>query len=245
MIKHRLFLSLIYFLTVGNLISIIYVSRFLNLFAFHFSIPTFSLLNLYILCECLQTRMELLMDDDQAIRRLKGGDISGLDNLVTRYQNKAVRMAFLITQDEPVAEDVVQDVFVRLYQRIHRFDESRPFEPYLMRSVINAALNAVQKEAKRVVTGASYDMDALENLLVEAASVEEQVEFNQCKQAILASLKKLPPRQRAVVVQRYYLGLSENEMSEELKAPVGTVKWLLNAARTRLRALLHSQRSVL
>ena len=185
------------------------------------------------------------MDDDQAIHRLKGGDISGLDNLVTRYQNKAVRMAFLITQYEPMAEDVVQDVFVRVYQRIRHFDETISLEPYLMRSVLNAALNAVQKGSKWARASASNDMDALENLLVEAASVEDQVEFNQCKQEILAALRKLPPRQRAAVVQRYYLGLSEKEMSESLLAPAGTVKWLLNAARTSLRTLLRSQRRLL
>jgi RNA polymerase sigma-70 factor, ECF subfamily len=189
--------------------------------------------------------MEYLMDDDQAIRRLKSGDISGLDTLVTRYQNKAVRMAFLITQDEPMAEDVVQDVFVRVYQRIRQFDETRPFEPYLLRSVANAALNAVQKCSKWIAANPGNDLDALENLLVEAASVEDLVELKQCQQAILEALRCLPPRQRAAVVQRYYLGLSEFEMSERLAAPAGTVKWLLNAARARLRALLRSQRSVL
>ena len=91
----------------------------------------------------------------------------------------------------------------------------------------------------------SNDMDAIENLLVEAASVEDQVEFNKSKQEILAALRELPPRQRAAVVQRYYLDLSEKEMTERLEAPAGTVKWLLNAARTSLRALLRSQRSVL
>jgi RNA polymerase sigma-70 factor (ECF subfamily) len=52
----------------------------------------------------------------------------------------------------------------------------------------------------------------------------------------------LPPRQRAAIVQRYYLEMSEKEMAEALEAPPGTVKWLLNAARARLRALLGSER---
>ena len=53
----------------------------------------------------------------------------------------------------------------------------------------------------------------------------------------------LPPRQRAVAVQRYYLEMSETEMSEALNVTPGTVKWLLHAARTRLRTLLGWQRS--
>jgi len=75
--------------------------------------------------------------DNEAVRRMKGGDIGGLEILVRRYQVRAVRAAFLVTQDEPLAEDVVQDAFIHLHQRIHHFDDRRPLEPYLMRSVIN------------------------------------------------------------------------------------------------------------
>jgi RNA polymerase sigma-70 factor (ECF subfamily) len=183
------------------------------------------------------------MDDVQAIRRLKRGDIGGLEVLVTRYQVKAVETAFLVTQDEPLAEDVVQDTFVRIFQRIRRFDESRPFRPYLLRSVVNSALNAVQKGAKWARPAATVAAGELDALLSQAASVEDQVELAQLRGAILAALAHLPPRQRAAVVQRYYLEMSEKEMSEALDAAPGTVKWLLHAARARLRALLGSERS--
>ena len=79
----------------------------------------------------------MTLDDDEAVRRLKSGDIGGLQILVRRYQVRAVRAAFLVTQDEPLAEDVVQDAFIHLHQRINQFDDRRPLEPYLMRSVIN------------------------------------------------------------------------------------------------------------
>ena len=177
----------------------------------------------------------------QAIHRLKRGEIAGLECLIARYQAKALRTAFLITHDEPLAEDVVQDVFVRFYQRAHYFDEARPFEPYFMRSVINTALNCLEREKK----GQSFpdeDTSEFESLLEQAASVEEQVEFNILKWQTTEALTKLPPRQRAVIVQRYYLEMSEKEMSEALDSPPGTVKWLLNAARARLRSLLGSER---
>jgi RNA polymerase sigma-70 factor, ECF subfamily len=178
------------------------------------------------------------MDDVQAIHRMKHADIGGLEILVTRYQVKAVRTAFLITHDESMADDVVQDTFIRIFQRIRQFDEKRPFEPYFMRSVVNAALNAIQKKAKDGQFDSGTNMDELEALLNHAASVEEQVEFAQLKSEILAALDKLSARQRAAVVQRYYLGMSEKEMADTLEAAPGTVKWLLNAARTRLRELL-------
>ena len=177
----------------------------------------------------------------QAIHRLKHADIGGLDILVTRYQVKAVRTAFLITHDESMAEDVVQEAFIRIFQRIHQFDENRSFEPYFMRCVVNAALNAIQKKAKWPQDDSDTAVDELEALLSQAASVEEQVEFSELKGEILTALNKLSARHRAAIVQKYYLGMSEKEMADTLETAQGTVKWLLNAARTRLRELLHER----
>jgi len=184
--------------------------------------------------------MEPDIKDLHAIRRVKNGDVGGLECLIARYQEKALRTAFLVTHDEPMAEDVVQDVFIRFYQRAKRFDETRPFEPYFLRSVVNAAINSIEQEKKN--GHLIEDTSEIESLLEQAASVEEQVEFNTLKWQIEKALLELPPRQRAVIVQRYYLGMSEKEMSEVLESPPGTVKWLLNAARQRLRSLLGSER---
>jgi len=176
------------------------------------------------------------MYDTRAIRRLKHGDIGGLEILMQQYQVKAARAAFLITHDESVAQDIVQETFIRICERIHQFDESRPFEPYLLRSVIHASLNAVRGSGK--FTSLDDESGEIENLLDRAASVESQVESTQLQHEILNALSKLSPRQRAVIVQRYYLEMSEQEMALALDAAPGTVKWLLNAARERLRHLL-------
>jgi RNA polymerase sigma-70 factor (ECF subfamily) len=184
------------------------------------------------------------MDDDlQAIRRLKNGEIGGLEILIARHQVKAIRTAFLITHDESVAEDIVQDVFIRFFRRVRHFDERRVFRPYFMRCVVNAALDHVQKESKTLELDDDEDTSQLEALLTRATSVETQVEFLQLQREMLETLFRLPPRQRAVIVQRYYLEMSEKEMAETLEIAPGTVKWLLNAARSRLRALLGSERN--
>ena len=190
------------------------------------------------------------MDDPQdfpaeaiqtAIQRLKQGDMSGLETLVACYQAKSVRISFLITQDELAAEDVVQDTFIRITQRIRYFDDKRPFEPYLMQSVVYAALNTARHANKSVPL--KDNPSDVEAILSRAASPETQAEAGQLTQEILTALSELSPRQRTVIVQRYYLGMSEKEMADALHSAPGTVKWLLNAARTRLRDLLGSERS--
>jgi RNA polymerase sigma factor (sigma-70 family) len=95
---------------------------------------------------------------------------------------------------------IEQEVFLRMFQRPNSFDERRPFEPYLMCSVINAALNACLDEQKSI--SLDGNLERVERLIAQAVSVESQVEYVQIKSELLDALGKLPPRQRAAIVQR-------------------------------------------
>ncbi|MCX7753983.1 MAG: sigma-70 family RNA polymerase sigma factor [Anaerolineales bacterium] len=182
------------------------------------------------------------MDETKtAIRRLKAGDLGGLQTLVEQHQVRAVRTAFLILQDEAAAQDVVQDVFLKLYRNIRHFDEARPFEPYLLKSVVHAALNLARRDRK--LTSLEGNPALAEQLLTGDASPENLAEARARADEILSALAQLSPRQRATIVQRYYLEMSEKEMSERLDVAPGTIKWLLNAARARLRNILNPERS--
>lgn len=133
------------------------------------------------------------MDDDiSAVRRLKRGDIGGLETLVCRYQVKAVRAAFLVVRDERVAEEIAQETFLKIFRRIGRFDENRPFGPYLLRSVVNAALDEASIQDQ-----AAVGIESVEELIQHAVSVEGQVEFNALKRDIHHALGQLSARQRA------------------------------------------------
>ncbi|MBN2547581.1 MAG: hypothetical protein JXB15_00365 [Anaerolineales bacterium] len=70
--------------------------------------------------------------DQHAIARLKSGDPGGLETLVHRYQLRAIRTACLIVGKLALAEDIVQSAFLRAADRIHQFDDSRAFEPWLL-----------------------------------------------------------------------------------------------------------------
>jgi len=178
------------------------------------------------------------VDEQQAIQRLKNGDIGGLEFLVARHQVKAVRAAYLVTRDLGLAEDVVQDCFIQAFHAIRSFDATRPFEPWFMRSVVNASVKMVQRSARQVEVGNDADESALAELAARVESVESQVESIEVQNQIWDAMQKLSPRQRAVIVQRYFLEMSEKEMAEGSGAAVGTIKWLLNAARERLRGWL-------
>ena len=179
-----------------------------------------------------------MMDEHQAIQRLKQGDISGLEFLVARHQVKAVRTAYLITRDLGLAEDVVQDSFLQAFRSINGFDSTRLFEPWFMRSVVNASVKMMQRSTKQVEVEDEADESLFAELAARVESVEEQVESTEVQNQIWDAMQKLSPRQRAVIVQRYFLEMSEKEMAEDSGSAVGTVKWMLNAARERLRGLI-------
>ncbi len=181
------------------------------------------------------------MTDPDAIARLKKGDLAGLEELIVRYQDKSLRVVFLIVQDQPLAEDIVVDTFLHLAKRIQSFDPDQPFEPYLMRSLVNSALNATRKH--HVSLDGTEASGKLDQLLAQAASLEDLVEAKELRREIQTAIAALSPRERAVIVQRYYLGMNEKEMAAALEAPRGTIKWLLNKARQNLGALLTRQRN--
>jgi len=178
------------------------------------------------------------VDEQQAIQRLKKGDIGGLEFLVQRYQIKALRAAYLIIRDQGLAEDVVQEAFIRAFRAIRGFDETRPFEPWFLRSVLNASVKMMQRSSKQIEVWNDVDDGEWTQFVSTDEPVEGQVELAEFQRQVWAAMQKLSPRQRAVIVQRYYLEMSEKEMAAELGIARGTVKWMLNAARERLRALL-------
>jgi RNA polymerase sigma-70 factor, ECF subfamily len=175
------------------------------------------------------------MDEREAVGRLKRRDITGLEALVRVYQHQALRAARLITRDAALAEDVVQSAFLHAYERIDQFDASRPFGPWFLRSVVNAAVRVATRQARQIPLD---EREAGAAVIDQAQGPEELAERAETARDLWLALGQLAPAQRAVLVQRYYLGLSEAELSDSLACPPGTVKSRLHTARRRLRLLL-------
>lgn len=178
------------------------------------------------------------VDEQAAIRRLKSGDSGGLEYLVSRFQVRAIRTAYLILGDGALAEEVVQEAFLHAYRAIGGFDEGRPFQPWFLRSVVNASLRQIRKTRREIPLEDAEAGKAFFALAAQLDSPQAEVEAGEVERELQQAMEKLSPRQRAVIVQRYFLGMSEAEMASQSGAALGTIKWLLNAARQRMRRLL-------
>ena len=186
------------------------------------------------------------MKEQDAISRLKQGDLNGLGTLVRRYQAQAVHAAYTIVFDRALAEDVAQTAFVKVAERIEQFDDGRPFAPWFFRIVVNDALKLARKQKRDLSLEEQLDQPTarLAQWLTDPALQPDQVmEQKETRQIILNAIKSLPPGQRAAIVMRYYLDMNMLETSAETGRPLSTIKWWLRDGRRRLRSLMEAPRA--
>ncbi len=181
------------------------------------------------------------LDEREAIARLRQGDIGGLETLVRLYHGRAVRSAYLVTRDLDTAQDVAQAAFLKTYEHIGQFDAQRPFGPWFLKGVLRDAVKAATKRARHVQLDPRPDGNgpsSMPEVIDPDAGPAALWAQREVADAVMAALGALAPAERAAIVQRYYLGLSEAEMARAADCPPGTVKSRLHTARGRLRVLL-------
>jgi RNA polymerase sigma-70 factor, ECF subfamily len=181
------------------------------------------------------------MEERQAIALLQRHDLTGLETLVEAYQAQAVQAACLIVQDRALAEEIVQNAFIVAAQKIHQYDPQRPFKPWFFRSVVNASIKAANRQKRQVSLDETQPGQelSLADLLADPGPLpEDWLELEQNRVCVLQAVDRLPPDQRAVIVMRYFLEVSEAEMAGELRRPQSTIKYWLRTALKQLRRLL-------
>jgi RNA polymerase sigma-70 factor (ECF subfamily) len=178
-------------------------------------------------------------DADLAQAALAGSE-AAYRELVTRYATPAVNFVHRIVRDRGLAEDLAQEGFLRVYQRLHTYDPDRKFSSWFFQVLRNitidylrvnrvptASLDELQEEGNR---GASVDR--------ESVSPEQAAEQGELAIAMAAALSRIRPEYRECVVLPYREGLTHPEIAEILGLPAGTVKTHLHRARKELADIL-------
>lgn len=163
------------------------------------------------------------VSDSQLVRAARGGSRKAGEELFRRYWPAAWRIAYGLTGRRAMADDIAQDAFERAFAALARFDERRPFAPWLHRIVTNRALDLLRSERRLV--GSDVDFEGLGSVELESGDRE-----------LLERVASLSHQRRAVVVLRYGVGLSPAEIAGVLDLPIGTVNSRLARALEQLRA---------
>lgn len=172
------------------------------------------------------------VDDAELARRAAAGDGDAFGGLVERYGLQARRVARSILGVGEDADDAVQDGMIAAWRAIARYDPGRPFRPWLMRIVTNAALDLGRR---RKVRQTGEIPDSAESSVVAPDRATDHTLF---REQLRDALADLPERQRVAVVLFDAEGYSHAEIAQVLKVPEGTVRSYVFHARRALRRAL-------
>jgi RNA polymerase sigma-70 factor (ECF subfamily) len=163
-------------------------------------------------------------DSSEALaRRATGGDGGAFEALIRRYQRRVQGFAYQHLHDPDEAQDVAQEVFVRLYRALARYDEARPFEPWFWKLAANVCLNYARK---RVPSPSSEAGEERWGGVPAATSDLEE------------ALADLDPASRLALLLHYYAGLSLEEVAAALGLGIPALKSRMHRARAMLRRAL-------
>lgn len=165
-----------------------------------------------------------------ALRRCRQGQIEGLETLYQMYAERVFRTCLRILQDRPAAEDQTHEVFLRVFERIDRFDGRSRFSTWLYRLAVNGTLNRLRRrrlsKLRQLRPSAEVRPRDLPDRVVVAREAGERV------QRLLSALS---PDHRTILVLREIEELSYAEIAEVLGVPHGTVMSRLHRARQELK----------
>jgi len=173
-------------------------------------------------------------DEADLLKKAKGGNLFAFEEIVRRHQRRAYAVALRIVRRHEVADDVVQEAFLRAWQSLGSFDLARPFGPWIARIAANLAINHVrspQAREEELPEGHGETPGGGADPLGQALEGEAQ-------RVLQTALLALPAEQRAVFVLRAVEDMSYREIAEALGLQVGTVMSRLHRAREKLALAL-------
>lgn len=174
--------------------------------------------------------------EQELIARARNGDPAAFEEIVRGYQNIAFRVAYMIVNSVPEAEDATQEGFVRAYHALDRFRVGAPLRPWLLRIVSNAARNRRVATTRRP----TLSLEAVDEWVSRDPdiSVEHTALTRERDDALLTAINQLRHDDRLVIACRYFLDLSEAETAAVMHCRPGTVKSRLSRSLKRLRTEL-------
>lgn len=181
-------------------------------------------------------------EDLELHRRLAAGDRAAFDELYARYAGPAYGLAYRVTGQQILAQDVVHDSFLALWRAPEAYDAARgPFRTFFLALVHHRAVDLVRRESR--LRARSERAANLEPLVGEdhAEAIAEESYLGVRRKEVREALADLPPEQRQVLEMAYFGGLTQVRIAEQLGIPIGTVKTRTLAAMRKLRVTLQEE----
>lgn len=179
------------------------------------------------------------LSDEALADQVINGKLAAFEELVNRYQKPVFRVAYRMVGQKEEAEDLVQEVFIHLYQKIGRFDPTKKFKPWLYRVAVNTCISRLRRKQKVVFL--SFD-DALagnlETNAIRDTSPDKNIEMQDLQREVHQAVLEMPENYRAMIILRYQLDLTNPEIAEVLGITKENVEVRMHRAHKNLRRIL-------
>jgi RNA polymerase sigma-70 factor (ECF subfamily) len=180
--------------------------------------------------------------DDKLVEALTGRDERALETLFDRYGDYVYSVCLRMVGDVQLAEDLTQEVFLRLWQRPHLYDGSRGrFVTWLLSVARNRSIDERRSRGRRF-RHENPPSDSAEEMLASAGSEDEDTAILSDERLLIErAMASLPQDQRLAIQLAYYGGYTQQEIAQGLRQPLGTVKTRIRLGLQKLRLILNEQ----
>lgn len=175
------------------------------------------------------------MEDRELIEQFQSGNKQAFNQLVNKYRDRIYAVIYRMLRNQDDALDISQEVFVRAYRSLNKFRGDSSVYTWLYRIAVNLSINYINRNKHRksqAIDNVSFKLSA------DNESPQKKIEVDELSQAIEQAVLKLPDKQRAVFVMRYYENMQHNEIAEILGNSVGSVKANYHHALQKLKVEL-------
>lgn len=171
------------------------------------------------------------------VKKVKSGDSDAFEKLYILTHKKIYIFSLSIVKDVDLAEDIVQDVFLTIKEKIHTLENPKLFIAWINKITYNKCINEINKEKKHIFS-TNYDV-YLEDIkdLDTCINPESKYETKEKTNYIISLIDKLSDTHKTLILLKYYSGLKNDEIASIMNIPVGTVKSGLHYAKKKLRSL--------
>lgn len=180
---------------------------------------------------------DLVKSDLELVEEVKAGNRLSFSELVKRHQKGLLRMSLRFVKDLDTAEDVVQEAFIKSYEKLHSFEGRASFKSWLYQIAVNNARNRIRDTRKNMV-----DIDNVQ--LAVGAEAESGLVHGAVSGMLQVEVDKLPDRQRTALVLRVYEDMSFKEIAEIMQCPYDTAKANYRHALIKLREVFEEQQDL-
>jgi RNA polymerase sigma-70 factor, ECF subfamily len=184
------------------------------------------------------------LEDGAVVGAFLEGEERAFEELVTRYQTRLLNFVFRTIGDREKAEDLIQEVFVRVYRHIHRFDRSKKFSTWIYTIASNLAKNELRNRSRnplvlfQTIRKNWQDEDRPLQFEDHTSRPDDLFRKRHLRSLVEASVEQLPVHHREVFVLRELEGKSYEEIAEITSCNLGTVKSRLNRARNAFASII-------